>query len=234
MNSFDDLMNFDAVAAAQRVTGRTLDDPYTVVLAAHYAKAAEQVKSFELYIRGDTFSGMRFDDAIDVFGAMGFEAFHLEDIDSTDIWTLLWHPDGILLDAESYTPAESTSSLLNHARAFFNLRLDSVLDSIPELVSTGFTVDDSPLFSGCADFTEGAKHKMGKLAALGSFQSEWSELPWLLAPHSRSYSGDTDMSIDQTLWFDRQRLSVILQSFPASVRTMIESAADRRLTAFEF
>lgn len=234
MNDFDNLMNFDPVHAATSLTGQPILDPETFALSIRLAQASQQVKNFELFIRGDTYYGIEFDSAVNVFEGMGFETYHIEDIRNTDVWSLMWNPDGLLLDLESLTPENQNTALLNQARMFFNLRL-AVSDSdrtLFESLMLGDT-DVTPVIAGYADLHEGALHKMSKLRTAGRFSPVWLDLPWFIAPHSLSFEMGTEMSPGQMLRFDRQRLPFILQSFPAHVRDMIERLSDARIAAMD-
>lgn len=170
----DDLLRFDPLATAERVTGESYrDDPASTLLGLSLFSAHVDAKDAALTARGDTRSSMPFGEHLAVFASLGFAIVLDEPFEAGDgtpeRFVVLWHPEGVLGSCESYGRLGSTNKS-NMAYAWRPGDLDG--DWWGRLTSSGGI--HHGVWYGDHDTREGLRHKFNALRAEGSFLSDWS------------------------------------------------------------
>jgi len=110
-----ELLRFDPVAAAERVTGKQVrEDPATALLGMSLDLARIDAKQKALAAARDTWMGMPFDDHLAVFAGLGFDILLDEPFENRDgvaeRFVVLWRSDGLLGSCESYARYAGTNS----------------------------------------------------------------------------------------------------------------------------
>lgn len=167
-----DLLRFDPIATAERLTGRVGGDPGMLASAAWLASAHADAKQYALTATGDTWDGSRFDEHLAVFEALGFQRV-LDDPftgrdDQVEHFVVLWHPDGILGSCESYGSTRATNS--SHIVYAWRPH-DPEGDWCYRLVSSGGL--ENGVWYGYHDTREGLRHTIAGFRGAGEFVSPW-------------------------------------------------------------
>lgn len=170
----DDLLRFDPLATAERVTGESFrDDPASTLLGLSLFSAHVDAKDAALTARGDTRFSMAFAEHLAVFAGLGFAVVLDEPFSGRDgtpeRFVVLWHPEGVLGSCESYGRWNSTNKS-NISYAWRPADLDG--DWWGRLTSSGGLTDG--VWYGYHDSREGLRHTFNGFQAEGSFLSDWS------------------------------------------------------------
>lgn len=176
MQTFDDLLDFDPMDAAQQRTGLDYKtDPGTYALGALLlAEHKERVRD-ELMLRQDTYYGMPFSDAVDTILDLGFQPVLVREIVEADRreQSILYWKDGVLVHLDSYRGKSNSITL------WFNLDVHHVaLDdgSLWGAITSGHLTKDN-VWIGQSNGSVALRHTMDKLRSIGSFRSTWTEAP---------------------------------------------------------
>lgn len=174
MSAMDDLLRFDPLDAAQKITGesyKTHDE--TMRLGLGLAMVHNERKAETLRQARDSHYGMTFADFRALLSELGFEEVLVETFqgrECPETFVIAWCPEGILAVCESYSGVR-----LNTANVLYNYRHP---DGYPGgLTSSGHMRDD--LWIGDHDAREGVRHNLAALRAAGEFVTPWQERPWL-------------------------------------------------------
>jgi hypothetical protein len=185
MNDFQNMLDFDAFAAAEAITGKSYkDDEETKLLGMAMFMSHAKEQREELGLRDDTYYGIPFSTALAIYHDLGFvdgydKTFVSPTNGVTESHMVLVHPDGILMNIVSF--GES----LNSATMFYNWELSNKDAHIH--VSSGHynseaLSENRYLWIGSHDARAGIRHTLDVLRANGTFLNKWKEMPfiWLL------------------------------------------------------
>lgn len=175
-----DLLTFDPLSTAEKATGKSYkEDRDTSGLGFSMHIMHNKLKQEELVSRGDTYYGMPFEDALEIFENMGFEIVHqrhfsYEGVRETSF--VMWSEAGLLATLESYR-----ASTLNMGKVLYNIRFNEDVENIFRLTSSG-TMTDSDIWVGDHDIREGGVFNLKQLEKNGEFITPWVQRPWLWFP----------------------------------------------------
>lgn len=233
MADFDDILNYDPFLEAEKLTGESYKedkDTEGVGFLLHIAHAKR--KKEELALRGDTYWGMPYIDAVDVVLSAGFTPVW------ANAWTneygrkcqgvALWSEDGILV------VMNGTSGTIGHIHMEFNWRPTepgdfSGLFKLPisgGLEHRGPGFDDIPgdPWTGVASVygDEGFLHRLAQLRASGELLREWYITDDLL---SVAHLGDYENHDFEDGWHDviKDRIRKIVSEFAEPARSAIQA-----------
>lgn len=186
-DTFDDMLNFDALGEAEKITGISYkDDESTRAFGFAMLIENNKRKQEELALRNDTHFKISFFDAVNIFEDHGFETVYSETFTDSKPWSskkedtfkIMWR-DGILITCGSYYGGET----LNSASMYYNWATDDENGSVWEVMSSGhvFKTDEDYGIAGNHDIREGFVHILAKLEDKGRFLNTWVENPsiWL-------------------------------------------------------
>lgn len=233
---FDDILNFDPLWEAEKVTGLSYkEDPGTEGLGFLLHMEHTKRKREELALRGDTYWGMPYLDALEVFLGQGF----------VPVWTLaytdergnkrqavaMWS-EGVLLLADSY------DGNLNHAHIEFNWRPKDGSDDFSPFFANqisggmehrgeGFDDIEGDPWVGVADIHigEGFIHKLEKLRASGELLTTWYVTDNLLGIYSinRPDNHDNNLPWEKQIARIKQTIRERVAQFDEPARSAIQA-----------
>lgn len=184
-DEFQKILDFDALAQAERLTGQSYkEDKMTEVIGLHLHLQSVQRKKEELALRGDTYFSMKFKELLKIYGELGFVDVHSHSFTNTygntDDFVVLWHPEGILATAESYTfGVEDREPVVNNTKIYFNWKPNDQ-DAPWSFPMSGRIV--AGVWVGNIDVREGLRHYLSRFRSEGSFVNPWLErdFMWLV------------------------------------------------------
>lgn len=179
-------LSFDALGVAEELTGQSYKtDKLTESLGLIMHITHGQHKQAMLQAAGDTHMSMQFTDLLVMVEAEGFERLHTINFDGNvfypneperpEEFIIFWHPDGILLTAESY------DTRVNNVKIYFNAILSDDLNWRYGMSGHYAKRGDKTIAVGYIDVREGFRHTLNGLREHG-FLPVWEESPflWLL------------------------------------------------------
>lgn len=212
MSEFQDMLNFDAFGAAEAITGKSYkDDEETRNLGMLMHMRHTEVEKEELALRDDTYYGVPFTTALTIFHDLGFvdgyeRSFVSPLTGDTESHMVLVHPDGILMNVNSY------GDNLNSATMFYQWEHDDEVDGQLHMESGHYSAEayNNPensrkVWIGSHDARIGIRHTLDVLRNKGRFLSKWVDKDyflWLL-----SYADERDS--DNYEEFNKQVLSAM-------------------------
>lgn len=218
-DTIGDLLRFDPLAEAERVTGKDYKvDEATVGLGMLLGVDNGDRKRAALTATNDTHWGVTFSEALGIFESEGFGVVYDEPFKGTsseaptERYVILWNPLGILITAESYGGNRS----LNSAKMQYAVRFTEGVKAPWELRSSGrfHNFDTDPIWAGDHDIREGFRYKLHGLRDNGTFVNPWPEKPFLwfknYADKREDYKAATE---------------AVIASLPASVQACIAGEA---------
>lgn len=186
MNNIDDLLKFDPLAEAEKLTGKSYKtDSGTEALGFLMHIQHNERKNAALEVMQDTSFSRDMEWMRGFMEREGFELAHKHDFVYVDKYfnegprnecvEYYWHPEGILFILESYNETR-----MNTCKGLFNWKPNEGNDRWPRGVSGGFEDD---VFCGDKDGREGFRHFLTTMRATGSFVPKWHKVPflWLLS-----------------------------------------------------
>lgn len=222
MTEIDDLLRFDALAAAERITGQSYkEDGPTMALGAILHLDASARKREELALRDDTHYGMATHDALRIYAELGFEEIHGHQFEGTygpEIYRVLWHPDGILATVESYSWTGEKPGV-NNTKIYFS---HQATDSEPVLWKFPMSgrSPSAGISTGDIDTREGLRHILAKLRDAGEFLNPWVEPGYLSLVDYAQWHTQDDVS-PRSLDFSKNITAEVVSTFPLEVRQAI-------------
>lgn len=191
---FDDMIHFDPLAAAEKLTGKSYkEDTDTVLLGMLLTQEHHKMKKDEFSLRGDTYYGMNFDDAVSIIKGIGFEEVFSEEFtsrfskDIPEQFKLFWK-NGFLLTLETYQGTTVNSSTLYYNWEPYDQK------NFGKFMSSGHIslFDGKDILVGDHDAREGLLNTIDLFEQNGRVLSDWKERPFLwLINHSKK-SDDTN------------------------------------------
>ena len=207
MTDFNDMLKFDGLAEAEKLTGKSYkDDKDTMGLGmALHMLHGQQVKD-ELALRDDTYYSIPFSDALAIYYDLGFvdaysTTYELRGEVNSHI--VLVHSDGIIMNITSY------GSTLNSATMYYNWEHEAPVDGERhpmQYVESGHYISspyDAPerrwVWSGSHDARVGIRHSLDRLRSNGKFLPIWEEKPfiWFLNPADERKDSDTYKAVNE-------------------------------------
>jgi len=182
------LLRTDPLVEAERLSGKSYkDDPDTLHVGMALAMLHGAHKETVLRESGDSYMNMQFDDAVELFAALGFtevyrETFVGRRVDET--YLILWHPEGLLATCESFDGTHR-----NSAKVYYNYRPN---DEYPDWGLTSSGRMHGGVWVGDHDAREGIRHNLDAMRAAGRFVSVWSERPFLWLLNYTETDGESD------------------------------------------
>lgn len=183
--TIDELLSFDALAEAEKVTGKSYkDDKGTEALGMMMHIRHNERKEEALKGLGDTTFSRDMPWMRNFLSEQGFNAIHTHKFAVEDMFTeeelnetveYFWHPEGILFVLESYHETD-----MNTCKAYFNWKANADSNTWPDGISGGF---ENGVLIADKDGREGFAHFLKKMRAGGSFLPKWEKLGfiWLLS-----------------------------------------------------
>jgi len=177
-----DLLAFDPLSTAERVTGKSYKaDEGTMALGFSLAIDHNQRKSNALAASGDTHFSQTLAEAEKVYAAAGFAKVASWPFEGSggiaEELAAWWHPDGLLLTVESYM-----GTRVNSAKVRYNVSSPEPrpADFFRRTSSGSLTADD--VWAGDHDVREGLIVAIEGLREVGAFLPVWVRQPfmWLL------------------------------------------------------
>jgi hypothetical protein len=240
----EEALRFDALAAAEKVTGKTYkEDKETEHLGVAMHLAAVQGKKKILEMVDDTTFSHEAFDYIRIVKEEGFELI-LEDEfqgkEFADSLYVFWHPDGILLCFDTYWNHKS----VNGGKFYYNWRPDSeVLEDRPwRFTSSGhYTYPGGALakhdpqawdrakekgevfWSGDHDCREGLRHHLKMLRKHGTFLTPWIESPFLWLTHYADKDGLDEHDHDAYAKMADAKTLERFEKFPEQVKEQLQA-----------
>ncbi len=189
-NDFDSILNYDPLLEAEKLTGKSYkEDDQTSALGLLMHMEHGRRKREELALRGDTYWGMPYAEAMDIFLGQGFVpvwGYSFEDRGAVRQACALWC-DGLLLVVDEYEGTLNTAKLEfnwtpleGHPWSeFFRLPISGGMEHRSE----GFDDVEGDPWVGVADIDvrEGFVHLLAKLRASGVLLTTWYITDDLLA-----------------------------------------------------
>ena len=218
---FDDILNFDPLLEAEKVTGLSYkEDPGTQGLGFLLLQESAQRKKDELMLREDTYWGMPFREAVQIVLDLGFEPIYAQILpDNSKYGTgrpvhfyIYWRR-GVLLTLESYGDEDSERGLtVNRAHMEYNwMQKDGSTPWCPVSGSSSWTrmtpgfdgelPDDPWVMVGDKDVREGLKHYLDILHSSGIVPEEWRYMPRVISLHS--YAESVERNYRDKNWFKK-------------------------------
>jgi hypothetical protein len=187
VTDLEQLLGYDALADAERRTGKDYKtDPETLEFGLALAIMGNKAKADALKAAGDTHYGVGFQQTVEIYEDLGFQAVHRRHFQSrprdgervTEQYLLLWHPDGILATLESYQGRS-----VNNSKIMYNIEFHQDTDTW-RIVSSGSFHGPSydagnRVWVGDHDAREGLRHTVAKLRTAGTFLPQWKKRPFL-------------------------------------------------------
>lgn len=175
MSELDDLLRFDPLDAAEKITGESYKtDRETLSLGFGMAMLHNERKAEALRQTRDSHYGMTFAEFRTLLAELGFEEVLVETFagrDCPETFVIAWSPEGVLAVCESYA-----GERLNSAKVLYNYRHPNGYPGFG-LTSSGSMCGD--LWVGDHDAREGVRHNLGRMREAGEFVTPWRERPWL-------------------------------------------------------
>lgn len=180
MTDFDDILNFDPLLEAEKLTGKSYkDDRETMLMGAGLAILQNEQKEMELGLRGDSYYNISYSEYLEILADLGFQEVYSEEFVSRweqarEQFRVFWR-DGILLTTESYM-----GKSLNSATAYFNAEFED--GNAPWRMSLsgcldGEAYDGDPrryIWCGYFDAREGIRHRLAQMEGQAKFLPKWT------------------------------------------------------------
>lgn len=197
------LLQFDPLDTAERLTGRTWGDPLTAALGFGLAMEHNDRKNDILTARGDTKLINKLDRYVEIIEAAGFikvlqDSFiDTEDAGTRDDLMIYARPDGLLLSFDTFSKWSPEDPAVNSARLCYNWHPG--VAGYWGIISSGhryFYAEDHDRpgpWVGYHDAREALLHNIAMLEANGTFLRRWVERPsmWFLGyGESRTLPGE--------------------------------------------
>lgn len=212
MSTIGDLLRFDPLAEAERITGNEYkDDAETTHVGMALAMLNGEAKDRALTETDDTRWSLDFAGTVALWKRLGFAVVYERPFKGSDeTFLVLWHPDGILGTIESYH-----GDRVNTQKVYYNVRPVGT-EYLPwGVISSGRYTDG--VWVGDHDAREGLRFNLDQLRAHGDFLPVWVERPflWLLTYEDSKVDG-----------YDYKAINAdIIEQFPENVRSAIAGEA---------
>jgi len=223
----DDLLKFDALNTAEKITGKSYkEDKETELLglALHIGHAEE--KKSRLMESCDTYFGQSIENYLSVVYELGFKAAYTEEIPPkkdedrlSDAYFIFYHPEGIILEFDSYWGMKS----VNGGRFFYNWRPNRPEFNNYKILSSGTYAiyskeTDNYIWSGHHDCREALRYNIELLRKHGTFVTPWVNCPINWFSHYGDRSDDKDFNNRSSMYknFSKPRIA----SFPTEVKEL--------------
>lgn len=185
-DTLDTMLAFDPLAEAEKMTGASYkEDEETLRAGMALHLLHNGFKKQALQAAGDTYWGITPADALSAMEAAGFVLVHSEPVgDTGDVQRILVHPDGLLIDFDSYY-ADTT---INSGSVYYQWRpaVDGP-DRWEFTASGGFSRTDESVWIGYHDIREGLFRKIQRLRENGEFVSPWIDTDGWARPRISTY-----------------------------------------------
>ncbi len=160
----------DPIATAERLTGRRSDysvtNPATALGFALSIKKCQEMEGLMILTDDTTFS-TTWKNFLRIMKSEGFDVVLREPIKDQEEWIIAWHPDGLLIFAESFSGA------INRADMFYNLQIEE--EKFFHVVSSGCLKNN--VLVGSHSLREAFRHTLQKLRSNGTFLPKWTDQP---------------------------------------------------------
>lgn len=192
--TLDEALSFDALATAEKVTGKSYkDDQHTAQVGMGLFMAHNEAKQDLLVANDDTHYGIDYGEADRIITSLGFRdvlVVPFEDRDGEIEHLRILYRRGVLMRFESH------HKRVNNLDIYFNLKPHNQSGNWPDhfsggvvAVKDGKKVDrfddvtwknrDFKVYCGSIDVRDGLRHALRKLEQDGEFVTPWVEVPWL-------------------------------------------------------
>ncbi len=214
MTNLNDLIHFDPLAEAERVTGLDYKtDEMTSSLGFGLAIAHNKRLDAALIAADDTGYSSTWDDTLRIFYELGFETIltkHFTGNDRPETTVFLWRA-GILAMIESY------GDRVNSSKIWYNVQFETTEDYWRYISSGSFVDYDNRIWGGDHDTRIGLRNTLSRLESAGTFLEVWTKRPWLW------FLNYMDTKVDG---YDYAAINAqIISEFPEHVRAAIGSAS---------
>lgn len=182
----DDVLKFDAFDTAEKITGKSHKaDKETELLGLALHIGHSEDKKARLKESCDTYYGQTLENYLHIVYELGFKPAYSEEIPPkkdedklSDAYFIYYHPDGIILEFDSYWGMKS----VNGGRFFYNWRPNLPKSNNFRVLSSGtYAVYDDEtnnyIWSGNHDCREAIKYNIEKLREHGTFVTPWVDCP---------------------------------------------------------
>jgi len=210
------LLNFDALAEAEKATGKSYkDDEETSSLGFDLHLAASTAKRRMLAEACDTYHGQPLEEYLEVVRSLGFiEAVrqpfvNYQDETKTETYFIFWHPtDGILLSFDTYH-----CNHVNGGHFYYNWIPDKTHKDWFTCVSSGWgnDINGRYVWSGDHDCREALKYHICQMRDHGKFLVPWESyhMVWLGHFTERNSKSDALFSKEYADWSTDLNMSYI-------------------------
>lgn len=173
-----EMLKFDSLDVAEKITGESYKENDDVTaLGMLLMMGNNSIKDEMLTAAGDTTYGSDFATQLALFLEMGFEPVLVDPFDGTDYeggviketYMILWHPDGLLAEMESYQVTRRNTAKVYYC---WKPNPEIVDDGMWAMTSSGGPFRDG-IWPGNHDAREGIKHNLENLRANGEFVTPW-------------------------------------------------------------
>lgn len=215
MSKLDDLLKYDSLAEAAKITGKSYKtDTPTSTLGLMLLQDNNIKKDNMLKTNGDVYYSISLQNYIKVIEQYGFQLVYSEDFKSNREWDndtlyIYYHwRFGILLVFDSYGGNEQ----INGSRFYYNFGIPHNDDNWLDLVSSGAAYNPKELtqfahiWSGYHDGREAVIHNIENIIQKTTFIQPWKYFPNVWLHH---YMDDPDRSNKKLLW--EEKLSILHQ-----------------------
>lgn len=192
MNEIDDLLSFDPLGEAEKITGKSYkEDDFTTLLGLYLARGNAGKKEVALMEGDDSHFNMSWEDSIDLYTRLGFEEVFSEEfeynkysLEAQECFKVFWK-DGFMLAVTSF----SNQTVVNTANLYYNWVPD-VVDTYSQHISSGrFSREHENVWGGYTDVREGLRRTVNDLTEHGTVLDVWVSNPLLFLVNF-SYEGD--------------------------------------------
>lgn len=208
------LLKIDPLLEAEKITGKSYkEDRATSNLGMLLHLTNSEAKRNALKAINDTYFSGPYTHTLSVYLDLGFSVVYdwqFLGIHGTEIYAVLWHPDGILATLESY--GEGT----NNTHIYFNWRQNEGSEYWPSYSGHGA----NGVVIGYIDTREGLRTILNRMREEGEFLPKWIEQPWLSFVDYAGYDKN-DRTLTSYSQAKDQAYETVIAALPPTVREAI-------------
>jgi len=218
MAEFSDLLKTDALADAERITGKSYkDDEETMRLGFGLHLVLGAAKEAAAKAARDSYFSMNLAETLALYADMGFTEVLCDEFGGisygtesapAETYRILWR-DGILATVESHQGTHR-----NATKVYYNVAVHDRSDLWSRISSGSMT--DGGVWVGDHDAREGIRTNLARLGEIGTFLSTWVKRPFLWLVTYAESKGDYDYAA-----INAERISRL----PADVQAAIGGAS---------
>jgi hypothetical protein len=219
----DELLNFDALDTAEKITGKSYKtDKDTELLGLALLMGHKEEKKSRLAESCDTYFSQSLENYLSIVNELGFKLAYTEKIipktkdDKEDTYYIFYHPEGIILSFDSYWGNKS----INGGNFYYNWRPNNIKNR-SRLTSSGSfarydTENNDYIWSGYHDCREALRYNINRLREHGSFVTPWLDCPILWFSHYGDKVSSDDFNKRSEMYKTLSKLR--MEAFPQEVK----------------